>query len=411
MKKNEKVLHSWLKEMAGDQILIIGIWLSVVLLLLLAAGAFLNFILGKIITSITSSSIGVVILENAWWVILIICIGIFISHARKTIYKSRVIIKERNVALLECFGEFIGEDDDTIENSRGVIREGLHFVFPYFNIFKIHNDITYYLGDMRIELFKKVNKDDQYPIDVKGTSVGLIAKIKIAMKNPIAAAYKIRDYQGEVVDKCEAALRKSCAKWSLDELLEEKKGLNLLSILSEYRSGEEKDVFEDFKKYGIDVLELTIIDIEVQKKDSEQREKVFAEESEKRAEIVRLEKEKIIADKNQEITEVKTKTEADRKKDLAQADAEIIKILAVAKAREIEIINTAEVNALKNKKDNIGFKNEDLLNLDFNKTVGVNSKNIFFHNKNGSGLAEIGAEIGAGFCAGNINQSQKEKEV
>ncbi|MDD3301481.1 MAG: SPFH domain-containing protein [Patescibacteria group bacterium] len=383
MKKNEKVLHSWLKEMARDQILIIGIWLSVVLLLLLVAGAFLNFILGKIITSITSSSIGVVILENAWWVILIICIGIFISHARKTIYKSRVIIKERNVALLECFGEFIGEDDDTIENSRGVIREGLHFVFPYFNIFKIHNDITYYLGDMRIELFKKVNKDDQYPIDVKGTSVNLIAKIKIAIENPIAAAYKIRDYQGEVVDKCEAALRKSCAKWSLDELLEEKKGLNLLSILSEYKSGEEQDVFEDFKKYGIDVLELTIIDIEVQKKDSEQREKVFAEESEKRAEIVRLEKEKIIADKNQEITEVKTKTEADRKIALAEAEGQ-----AFAKHLKESSLTIEQYLAL-----------ENIKRLQGTTTVITDSE----------GFVNFGAKLAVGAHA--VNQNQKEKEA
>lgn len=127
MKKNEKVLHSWLKEMAGDQILIIGIWLGLLLVLILAIGSILNLILEKIILSVTTASIGAVIIQNAWWVILIICLILFFRLALKTIYKSRRIIPERYVALLECFNEFVGEDEDTIDESRGVIHEGLHF--------------------------------------------------------------------------------------------------------------------------------------------------------------------------------------------------------------------------------------------------------------------------------------------
>lgn len=401
MKKNEKDLRFLLKKNAGDQIFIIGIWLSVVLLLFLAAGAFLNFILGKIILSITTASIGVVILKNAWWVILIICLGIFISHALKTIYKSRVIIPERHIVLLECFGEFLGEDNDAIDESKGVIHEGLHFIFPYFNIFKIHNNVAYFLGKMNIELFEGIDKSKDFPIDVKDTSVNVTASIIIKMKNPIAAAYNIDDYQGFVVKKCEAALRKKCAQWDLDQLIEKRKSLNLISIFSEDESGfnennpDKKIVdFEDFQKAGVEILDFIITDIGVQQKDLQQREKRLKEKSDQLAKIIELETRVKEAKAKQTIIEIETDTEAKRIKDLAEANAEAGLILS-----------TKEGVALAEYLKESGLTIEQYLNEKALERLNESTTVI----TDSDGFVDLGTKLAVGASA--FNKKQKEEEV
>ncbi len=382
MKKNEKGLRFLLKKNAGDQIFIIGIWLSVVLLLFLAAGAFLNFILGKIILSITTASIGVVILKNAWWVILIICLGIFISHALKTIYKSRVIIPERHVALLECFNEFVGEDEDTIDESRGVIHEGLHFVFPYFNIFKINGDAPYFLGRKTIELFKGLDVKKDFPIDVKDTSVNLTATIIIKIDNPIFAAYKIDNYQDFIVKKCEAALRKKCAQCDLEELLETRKDLTLKLIFSDLNSEGESVDIEEIKKVGVNILDFIVTDVGVQQKDLEQREKILKAKNDQLAKSIENETKKQEAETKRIIVGIDSETEAKRVQVLAEANASKLKI---------------EGEALKKFKEETGFSNDNILAKETIGAIKPTDKLI----TSAHGVGGLGAEIAFGANFGN----------
>lgn len=406
MKKNKKGLHFWLKKNAGNQILIIGIWLGITSGLILAAGAFLNFILGKIILSITTASVGAAILNYTWWIILIICLGICIYSASRTIYKSRVIVEERNVALLECFSKFVGEDYENIDESQGVIHEGLHFVFPYFSIFKIHNNVTYFLGDMGIKLFEDVNRKTDFPVDVKDTSVNLAATVFVKIINPIFTAYNVDNYQGYIVKKCEAALRKKCMEYNLEGLLESKKDLNLEQIFPDLgSSGSSSEIDKIEKDFGVQILEFIVTDIGVQEKDLVQKEKIIQAENEKKA--TKIQNEILLAkeETQAELVKIKTKSEADRIEKLATAKANELKTINGAIAENLKETTNAEAESLVNFKNNTGFDNNDILARDWNRTTGSNGKNIFIHGDN-NGVANLGAQFATG--ANAVNQKEKE---
>lgn len=409
--KKKKNLRSWLEKNAEHQTRILAVWVMALFVGAVIIGVILNYaILERIVpliakTEIEKSSV----LSNGRLIIFLVCLLLFVIFSWKAYRKARVIIPENHVILLECFEKFVGENTDTLENGKGIIGEGLHFVFPYFNIFKAYNDDHFFLGKTGIELFEEIDKEKDFPVDVKDTSVNLAATVMIKISNPILAAYNVDDYEELIVKKCEAALRRRCIQYDLKGLLENKKDLTLESIFDDLdtdnKSMEIKKIKEDI---GVEILEFIVTDIGIQKKDLEEREKILKAENEKRVSEIdnakRIEKAKTDAKE----LGIKTQSEMKRTKGLAEADAKRLKIINEVTAENLGTLTAAEAGALKEFLEKTGLTIEEFLKKEWIDGPGSNAKNTFIFGDS-NGIASLGAQFAVG--SNSQKESQKEKEA
>ena len=385
-----KKLLLWLEKKAEDQMSLIVFYLCLAFLATLVVGGILYFIFGQIVLAISENEeMNYTILNIGWWAIIALCLIFFIRHSWKTFYRARVIVPEENVLLLECFNKFVGDNKDEFRDTqgevrkdlKGVIREGLHFVFPYFNIFKFHNNKTeYFLGNISIDLFKDVNKEKDFPIEVKDTAVNLTATVTIRVHNLIFAVYGVDDYLSLIIKYCEEALRNKCSEYGLKDLLRNKKDFNLGSIFS-------GDKVKEIKKFtGVEILDFIVTDIGTKKSDMEAMEKVF--QAEKELEEAEVKKGTKIKNAEADKAESDIKAEAGKNRRIAEADAEAYALKKQGEAFEDYQVRTK-------------LTSEQIIRLRTVETYGSNSKITFIVDEQG-GIPGLGTKLATGL------NSQKE---
>lgn len=364
MKKNVKNdPRSLIEKIAEKQALLIIVWMVFVLFIVIFFGslafwAFNFFVSGYLLIAKIA--------------IPIICLISFIVSIWKIIKDSSVIIPENHMVLLECFNKFVGNIDEAPERSKGVIKSGLHFIFPYFNIFKIHNNATYFLGDMGIELFKNINKKTDFTINLIDTSVNLSVVVIMRIFNPILCAYNVDNYQSLIIKKCESAITKKANKYNLNILLEFREFLSLDSIFPKTDSGcqnPELKVIEE--SMGVKLLEIIITDIGVQKKDQEYKAEILLAESKKKA--ADIENAKLL--------------------ERGKTNLELIKIETLGDVIKIRNTKKAEGESKKKYKEDIGFDNKELLTEEAISSIKDSDK-LIVGGKNGA--SHLGAEIAFG---------------
>lgn len=390
MKKNRKNdRRSLIEKGAEKQVVVLIVWMMLVLIVIASSGilAFLAFkfllpdyvLIGKI--SVSS-----------------ICLISFLVAIYKTIKDSLVTIPENHFVLLECFDKFVGKMDDAPQESRGVIKSGLHLIFPYFKIFKIHNNIAYFLGDMGIELFKNVNKKNEFPVNLKDTAVNLSVVVIVKIFNPILTAYNVSDYQSLLVKKCEAAIIRKANKYNLATLLESRELLSLDCVFPKSDSGEKNLEIKKFEEeMGVKLLEIVIVDIGVQQKDQEHKTKIFQAENEQKAAAI----------ENQILIE-REKTKAELLAIKTAADQGRIEGLSDANASNIKKTKKAEGEAIKEFKKDTDFDNKEVITKDALEAIKDSDK-LLIGGKGGA--SAIGSEMafGAGFVKGDKKTEEKEE--
>lgn len=329
--------------------------------------------------------------------VIIAGIVIFIAASLKTYYDGRVMVMENHVALLETFGSYSGKDDyassigdDPMLGDDSVLKSGMNFIFPYFSIYKVHDNLMYFIGRTQEKIFKN-EKDSVDFKDVSGIFIesSIVYQIIDARK----AAYNADDYLQIIIDKSEEAVMTVMRPLGFEEAKEKIKNFNVFYIFSTEKERTENENDPDFVpktvidieiNYGVRIVDFFITDI----KETAEQEKARVDNMKMQIELSRVELEKQIALKR---TEVK----------FIEADTQAGVIEKIAKANVVECISLLEAYK------QLGLNSDQITALKTAELLKDNSKLILGGNNSGG---TFGAEMGFGVDFVNSKKNEVKTE-
>lgn len=307
--------QSWIEKNSRKQNHVLFVWMLIVAIVI-----------------IVSSSIVLIFINSLW--VFVIALLLFIITGLKTYYDGRIIISENHVSLLETLGSYSGDSYEdknsrkTMKDDPGVLPSGMSFVFPYFSIYKIHDNLMYFMGRTQEKIFK----DESNKIDFNDVSnVRIECSIVFKIIDPRKAAYSSDNYLKIIVDKSEEAVTTVMRMHDFEEAKKSIKKFNVFYIFSTEKERIEKENIKNYvpetiknveRNYGIKIVDIFITDIQ----ETPEQEKAKVEIMKKTAELSEMKIKQTIAEETKKITLITAGADADKVKIEAEADAEARRI-------------------------------------------------------------------------------------